>query len=125
MTYFKHPNVYPNEAFVQQSVEKYFFDSGFVATKAKHIDLLCSKGDIVWQIEAKGHTKSIDVDFHTLLGQILRRMDDPNKQYGIALPDTPQLKVRATSIAPWVLSILKLHWIWISVDGTVTLQYPL
>jgi hypothetical protein len=56
-------------------------------------DLAVDKDGISFIIEAKGEDKggfsAAEMNFQMGLGQLMARMTDPNKKYGIAFPSTP------------------------------------
>lgn len=123
---YKRGTEFPHEGFVQQAIERYFEQAGYVLDVSTHVDLLCthaSSGD-AWHIEAKGMTTAIGLDFRTCLGQLLQRMNQLNVRHGLALPDLPQYRTQTDQVSPWVRERLGLHWLFVASDGTVTIACP-
>ena len=83
--YFKNDNFYPYEAFVQESLEKYFMSLGYELKTEEQVDLIAEKGNERWVIEAKGLTSAIGIDFNTCLGQLVKNIKDENSIYAIAV----------------------------------------
>ncbi|MBR1172979.1 hypothetical protein JQ617_03340 [Bradyrhizobium sp. KB893862 SZCCT0404] len=119
---------FPNEAFVQQAVEQWLTRDGFRVFRDRLVDVKASRDSggepKVWHIEAKGKTSAVGLDFRTGVGQLVQRMKDRAHQYGIAIPDIPEFRKQTDQFAPWVLSKLQIHWIWVSKDGTVSVDTP-
>ena len=115
---------FPYETFVEKAVKQHLVDDGFEIIPHRFIDVIAVKDNVAWHIEAKGKTSASGLDFRTGIGQLLQRMADPMYQYGIAIPNTAQFQRQAAAFAPWVLAKLKLHWIWVSENGSVTFDYP-
>ncbi len=86
MKHFKKEKVYPNEAYIQEAIENFFTQEGFIIDAEGQIDLIAEKNDDKWIIEAKGMTSQITVDFNTCIGQLAKSMKSDSYNYGIALP---------------------------------------
>src|SRR5881628_2710774 len=72
---------------------------GAAAKPKRTTDLICKHQDgRRWRIEAKGMTRNTTIDFNTGLGQLLKGMDDPEAQYGLALPDIRSYRIQAAKI---------------------------
>jgi len=117
---------FPNEGFVQQAIEKHFLESGFRPLNGRYADLICTheKTREKWVVEAKGETTSIGLDFRTGLGQLLQRMDDPDVNYAIALPDIPQFNKQYKMLPTRVRQLLNLHILLVNVKGNVHVIKP-
>jgi len=115
---------FPHETFVQRAVEQWLEKDGFQIFPEPFVDVNASSGNEVWHIEAKGKTTQMGLDFRTGVGQLVQRMKDPTHKYGVALPDIPQFRNQTAEFAPWVLSKLQIHWIWVSADGNISVQGP-
>lgn len=118
---------FPAEGFIQQALENHFASLGYELLDEGHTDLACTNpqtGDR-WIIEAKGHSSSIGLDFNTCLGQLLKRMhDDENSRFGLAVPDTPPYHRQLQQISHRVRRALRLHWLLIESDASVTIIEP-
>ncbi len=127
MLKFHNPNEFPYEAFVERRVSEHFQNAGYeVSTEIAFLDLhfkSAGKGG-EWRIECKGETSSIGVDFNTGIGQILKRMDDENSNYALALPETQKFRRQTKQIPPAVRKKLKLYWIWVNEKGDIKIENP-
>ena len=124
MSTFKRGTNFPNEGFIQKSIETYFKEYGYTLLNVDLVDLACQKCSEKWFIEAKGHTQGIGVDFNTGLGQILKHMSDPACKYGIAVPKTDKFLFQINKVPKRVCSILNLHWILVDEDGHLEFITP-
>ena len=127
MPSFPRGNDFPNEGFVQKAIEAYFTEQGFTLLDEGYTDLACVRPQTGerWVVEAKGHSKALNVDFNTCLGQLLKRMhDDESGRFGLALPDIPQYHRQIGLISRRVRHALNLHWILVAEDGRVVLYAP-
>ncbi len=117
---------FPNEGFVQASIEAHFSGLGFVPMKSGHADFACIHPDSgeCWRIEAKGATKAVGLDFRTGLGQILQGMTDDSIKYAMAVPDTDQFLRQAALVGEWVRKRLGLHFLIINAHGNVRTVDP-
>ena len=124
--HFKRGIEFPNEGFVQKSIETHFFDSGFQPVDAGYTDLSCSHPETgeEWHIEAKGLTSSVGLDFRTGLGQLVQGMTDESVKYGLAVPNIPQYEIQCSRVRPWVRQRLGLHWILVNSDGNIRVIGP-
>lgn len=61
MKQFKKEKVFPNEAFVQAALEKYFLRLGYEVESDGQVDLIATNGHARWVVEAKGLTSSFIV----------------------------------------------------------------
>lgn len=127
MPSFPRGTEFPNEGFVQNAIETYFTDQGFTLLEEGYTDLACvhpQTGER-WVVEAKGHSKSLNVDFNTCLGQLLKRMhDDETARFGLALPNIPQYQRQIDLISRRVRNALNLHWLMVAEDGQVAVFGP-
>jgi len=111
---------FPSEAFVENSISKYFIKLGYRLVKEiPHLDLNFIKQKEEWRIECKGRTQNNTVDFHTLIGQIIRRMDTPNSNYGVGLPDIKSYQTQISKVPDYARSLLPLTVFWVKSDGEV------
>ena len=119
---------FPYENYVEASVKRWLISDGFELVTNGHIDVFAIKteGQLrrVWHVECKGHTSQNTVDFCTAVGQLLKRMSEPETQYGLAFPDLPVFRKQAAQFAPWVRTTLNLHWMWIDESGAVCVDHP-
>lgn len=114
---------FPSEAFVQKSVERYFKNQGFsILEKIPYLDVHAKKEDEEWRVECKGKTSVIGLDLDTGIGQILRRMNDENANYAVAIPDIPGFRNATARLPKRVRRILNLHWIWVKENGEVEIE---
>lgn len=123
---YKRGMEFPHEGFVQNSIEAYFRNDGYILVVDGHVDLLCTHpetGDS-WHIEAKGVTTQVGLDFRTGLGQLVQSMQHQEYNHGIAVPDTPAFRSQIAKVSSWVVSLLCIHWLLISSDGSVLLVAP-
>jgi len=127
MAKFHNPDDFPFEAFVERKVSDYFLSRGFqILDEIPYLDLHFKliDNEEEWKIECKGETSSINVDFNTGLGQILKKMEDENSMYALALPDTPSFRKQVEQVPNQVLKKLNLHWIWVNEKGEVKIENP-
>lgn len=123
---YKRGSAFPNEAFVQAAIEKYFCSSGYERVVAAHSDYAChhpSTGDR-WIIEAKGATSAIGLDFRTGLGQLVQRASEPTVRYALAVPNIPKFLAQCSQVSAWVRESLSIHWLIISADGSIRVVSP-
>lgn len=136
----KKPNIYPNESFVVNSVVRYLQSEGFddiivevededikqrnLSQFLYRVDILAFKDDEEWRIECKGDAGNPSTDFDTLLGDILRRMDDARPHYAVAMPDIKGYETKSTKLPKLIRAKLKLRYIWVEKDGTVRIDEP-
>ena len=123
---YKRGLAFPNEGFVQQSIEAFFRSKGFNLVADGQVDLLCkhpATGE-AWHIEAKGHTTQVGLDFRTCLGQLVQGMGSESVHYGIAIPDTAAYRAQVGKLAVWVVAALRIHWLFVSQDGAVQIVGP-
>jgi hypothetical protein len=127
MADFKLGTSFPYEGFVQNTVYEFFTRQGYkvtIDTNNRHPDLTCTKGSDTWVIEAKGKTSDIGLDFNTGLGQIMKRISDPNNKYAMAVPAIPQFERQCGMISPWVRERVGLYWVFVYENGTVRIDSP-
>ena len=111
---------FPSEDFVKESIKKYFEKQGFNEFHTiKYLDLQLRKGNQEWRIECKGETANVTVDFNTLLGQIIKRLDYPKIFYGIGLPYTSKYANQIATIPQYARKILPLKIFLVSEKGKV------
>lgn len=117
---------YPHEAFVQEAIEKHFTRRGFQLQPAGDADLVCSHPSTgeTWVVEAKGVTTGVGLDLDTGLGQLLRRMHDPDFRYALAVPDVPVFRRACARLPQRVRQALGIHWLLVHEDGSVRRVAP-
>lgn len=123
---FKLGKEYPREGFVQEAIERYFNQRGYIEKPRDHVDWVCKhpeSGDL-WIIEAKGETTSTGSDFRTCLGQLVQAMNETNAKYGIAIPATQKYYKQLLNVKSWVRKTLNLHWILINKSGQINILDP-
>ncbi|EOF4942627.1 hypothetical protein SS21_24130 [Enterobacter roggenkampii] len=120
---YKLPHEFPNESFIQEHLEKYFQSHGYTVIPDKPIDLKCihESNNETWVIEVKGKTTQIGLDFKTCLGQLLMRMNNPEINYAIAMPDIESYHLQTNKVPKFVFKKLNLSFFFINKDGIVTL----
>ena len=118
---YKNGMEFPNEGFVQNTIESYFDKKGFIKESISYTDYagVHMETQERWRVEAKGLTSNVGLDFRTGLGQLIQRMDDPNANYGIAIPDIPSYLRQVEQIKPWVREKFQLHILFINENGGV------
>ena len=124
MAEFQRGLIFPHEGFVQGAIEKYFNEQGYRQIKEGHSDLVCVREEIKWVVEAKGVTTDIGLDFRTGLGQLVQRMVEPETNYAIAVPQTPQFIKQCGQIPKWVRVSLNIHFLLINEHGEVQTVSP-
>ncbi|WP_024834032.1 hypothetical protein [Ruminiclostridium josui] len=117
---------FPNEGFIQDSIEKYFIKLGYKQLNEKFSDFACvnSNTEEKWIIEAKGKTKAIGLDFRTCLGQLIQRMDSRDTHYGIAVPNLTQYINQCRMVKRWIRNELNLYWLFVDKYGNVEVFEP-
>ena len=124
---YKRGLTFPNEGFVQRSIETHFRQAGFELITDSRVDLLCKhpvNGES-WHIEAKGETSQVGLDFRTGLGQLVQAMHSRTSKHGIAIPDTPAFHAQVDKLSNWVISALGIHWLFVSQNGSVRIVEPI
>lgn len=123
---YKRGSEFPHEGFVQGAIEAHFRAAGFELEHHKRIDLVCrhpATGE-TWQVEAKGVTTQVGLDFRTGIGQLVQGMRSETTKYGIAVPDVPAFREQISCVSPWVVEALGLHWLFVAADGAIEMQSP-
>jgi hypothetical protein len=118
---------FPNEGFVQASIEAHFEERGFTRIDRLHVDLVCEHPETgeQWIIESKGQTTAIGLDLRTGPGQLLYSMDNPAANYGLAVPDIEQLRNQLLKVPSRVRVALGIHWLLVAETGAVSFVDPL
>lgn len=128
MARYLNPEIFPFEAFIQKKVEQYFRNEGFTTLNdiIPYLDLHVESKERKeeWKIECKGETSAINVDFNTGLGQIMKRMDNENSFYALALPDISSFRKQTDQIPNRVRKLLNLSWIWVNDEGKIKIKIP-
>lgn len=124
MKYFKKAKEYPNEAFIQEAIENYFSNKGFVIEKDGQIDLIAKKNDEKWIVEAKGITSQITVDFNTCIGQLVKSMASPAWNYAIAIPCEDKYKVQCVKLPEYFRKNNNLYFIIVNENGQIKIIMP-
>jgi hypothetical protein len=86
------------------------------------IDIVAEKpGEACYFIEVEGDSsRQREQGMYSALGQLLVAMNNPNTQYALALPDTPEWVVQATKVPQRILDLLKLEIFPVSEQGVKT-----
>jgi hypothetical protein len=123
---YAHGSAFPSEAFVQAAIEEHFQQLGFTTDTSGHVDLLCKHPTKTerWHIEAKGETREAGLDFRACVGQLVQRMRDRDTNYTIALPDIPRYLSQIEAMSPWVIELLRIHWLLVAPDRSVRVVPP-
>jgi len=124
MKYYKKEKVYPNEAFIQSAIEKYFLAEGYKIEKDDQIDLVAEKLNDKWVIEAKGVTSQITVDFNTCIGQLVKSMVSPLIKYAIALPNEIKYKYQSQRLPDYFRVKNDVHIIVVDERAQIQIIYP-
>jgi len=102
---------------------RYFEERGAqVEVRYGHLqgpDLVVFQGGRKLVIEAKGIGKHSTMQrnyFLSVLGEILRRMSDPNARYAVAFPDHPQYRRLWNRLPAWVKRHLRLTAFFVGED---------
>ncbi len=121
---YKLKHEFPNESYIQESLESHFTILGFRLIKEKTIDLKCIHPDSneTWIIEIKGKTSQIGLDFRTCLGQIILQMNNDNYTYAIAMPDIEQYRKQILNVPIMITNKLNLNWILVQENGFVNIM---
>lgn len=106
---FKKSTNFPNEAFIQDAIEKYFLDNGYSLINNSQIDLIASNENETWIIEAKGLTNNIGLDFNTCLGQLAKSMSSPDYIYAIAIPKNIKYKRQCEKLSSYYRKLINLQ----------------
>ncbi len=122
--YYKNGNCFPYEAFVQESLEKYFIRLGYELKTKEQVDLIAEKGNELWIIEAKGVTSAVGTDFNTCLGQLVKSMKDGNAIYAIAIPKHTKYKYQCELISDYFRKLVGLHILLVDETGKVNIVLP-
>jgi hypothetical protein len=117
---------FPNEGFVQQAIEHHFAVLGFAIVTGGATDLVCTHPDREerWEIEAKGMTTAIGLDFRTGLGQLIQRMTDQKTRHALAVPDISPFRAQCRQVQPWVRKTNNIYWLLVQEDGAVLVISP-
>ena len=126
MATYKRGKDFPAEQFVQLAIEADFSRRGFTIEAAKHIDLVCvhpSTGER-WQVEAKGISTAMGLDFKTGLGQLIQRMKNRDVKHAVAVPKISPYLAQIAQMDQWVVDHLNIHWLIVDQDGSVQTIAP-
>lgn len=117
---------YPEESFIQGTIDEYFSDNGYNRIETHCVDYVCEHQDTGerWHIETHGASATIGLDFRLGLGQLLCGITLRQTIYALALPDIPQFRNQIKNLEPWVCKVLNLHWIIVDQEGGVTILEP-
>lgn len=124
MKSFKKDRNYPNEAFIQEAIENFFSNEGFVVEKDGQIDLVAEKHNEKWIVEAKGITSQITVDFNTCIGQLVKSMSSPTWKYAIAIPHEAKYKVQCMKVPEYFRKNNNLYYILVNEKGQIKMIIP-
>jgi hypothetical protein len=120
------PQVGLSEDEVKRAVEAWLESLGWKVSVAwgrvRGIDILATKGDQRWVIEAKGSgsLNPMRVNyFVSMLGELLQRMDDSNARYSIALPDMGQFRGLWERLPPLAKSRTGISALFVHASGGV------
>lgn len=125
MKAFSRPPVFPNEAFIQESIEKHFVANKYEIDSDGQVDLIAwNEKSEKWIIEAKGMSESVRTDFNTCIGQLVGHMDSDNENYAIALPKVDRYLYQCRKLPDYIREKLCLHIILVDDNGDVRIIYP-
>jgi len=109
---------------VVAAVSEWLRRQGFTVGPQRPIDIVATHPtERPWQIEAKGTTSQVGLDFRTGLGQLLQRMDG-SARYGLAVPDTLAFRRQCRAVSSWARQAIGLHWLLVDAAGSVRLITP-
>jgi len=124
MKKFSKPNVFPYEAFVQESIEKHFVQQGYVIEKDHQVDIIASRGDDKWIIEAKGITEAVGTDFNTCIGQLAKSMTTDQNNYALAIPRHIKYKRQCELLSQFFRELVQLHILVVDSEGQIDVIKP-
>jgi len=124
MKYFKKENVFPYEAFVQTSIEKYFEYQGYALDNEGQVDLIAVKESDRWIVEAKGISEAIGTDFNTCIGQLVKSMVSDESKYAIAIPKHPKYKRQCLLLSSYFRELVQLYILVVDDNGEVQIIKP-
>lgn len=124
MKRFKKEKIYPNEAFIQESIEKHFRISGYEIQEDGQIDLIAENDNEKWVIEAKGLTSQITVDFNTCIGQLAKSMQSNTCNYALALPSIEKFKTQCMKLPDYYRERNNLYIIVVNEKQEVNIIKP-
>jgi hypothetical protein len=125
MKNFNRPCEFPNEAFVQKTIEDYFVQEGYTINGDGQIDLEAWKNNNdKWIIDAKGMSESIRTDFNTCIGQLIGHIDNDITKYAIAIPKIKQYLYQCKNLSIYIREKLKLYVIVVDETGYVEILNP-
>ena len=119
MKHFYKENVFPNEAFIQEALEKYFIGNGYEVDNEQQVDLIAVKSPETWLIEAKGITSQVGLDFNTCIGQIVKHMDSDSKIYAIAVPMHVKYQKQCSFLSSYFREWVNLNILLVNELGEV------
>ena len=128
MSQYKYPCEYSYEAFVQQTVEEYFFQSGFDLIEGKergYTDIVARNSlGKEWFVEVKGKTSAPGLDLKTAVGQIARRIDREGANYAIAVPRTAAYIKQAQQLSAYYRRQTNLFIMLVDETGHIEISTP-
>lgn len=124
MKQFKKDKMFPNEAFVQVALEKYFSKLGYEVKSDGQVDIEAYKGNEKWIVEAKGLTSAVGLDFNTCIGQIVKSMDCETTNYAMAFPDHPKYELQCSKIPKIFRERNNLYFLIVDEMGSVKVVEP-
>ena len=111
---------------VKRSLQAWLEASGWKASiiwgRGRGIDVEATKNGKRWIIEAKGcgSLNAMRVNyFLSILGELLQRMNDPNAQYSIALPDMKQFRGLWQRLPDLAKSRTRISALFVGTSGRV------
>jgi hypothetical protein len=112
---------------VKAAVRDYFAAQGFHVEvrwgRDRGIDLVATRPDERWVVEAKGEVASAQQQgnyFLGAIGELVQRMDDAGARYALALPDNPRYRGLVRRLPVLARQRLSLTVLLVARDGTVT-----
>lgn len=125
-TVYKRGYDFPNEGFIQKTIELYFLKLGYKQINEKFSDFVCVNPNTneKWVIEAKGLTKEIGLDFRTCLGQLVQRINSRNTKYVMAFPNLDKYIKQCRIVKQWVRKELQIYWLLVDECGRVKIFSP-
>ena len=121
-------NEYPFQPFVKRAVAEHFAREGFQVEASGDTSLVAHKGSNAprWVIEVLGKGKKPRTDWALGLSDIVMTMQDEDASilYALAVPATRNLQEKRRKVGPWVRRALRLHWLVVHGDGSVSVIGP-
>ena len=121
---FKKDKMFPNEAFIQVALEKYFLKLGYEIKSDGQVDILAFKENEKWIVEAKGLTSAVGLDFNTCIGQIVKSMDCETTNYAIAIPEHAKYIIQCSKIPSAFRERNNLYFLFVDEKENIRVVEP-